>query len=264
MNYVLITGAFGGMGKAAVKLFLNKGFTVFALDKNVEETNDENLIAIRADVCSEESLNLAYEKVKSVTDNLYATIHFAGIYLLDSLVEVESTEYEKAFQINVFGAFRINKIFRPLLHGGSKILMTTSELAPLNPLPFTGIYAVTKGALDKYAYSLKMELQLFDISVSVLRAGAVDTGMIAASTKALDNFCENTKAYSCNSKRFKKIVDSVEARRIPPYKLAEKVYKIVSKRKPKFNYSINRNPLLLIFNVLPKRLQFFIIKKILK
>lgn len=264
MNYVLITGAFGGMGKAAVELFLNKGFTVFALDKNVAETENQNLIAIQADVCDEESLTFAFDKVKSVTDNLYAIIHFAGIYLLDSLVEIDSKEYEKAFQINVFGAFRINKIFRPLLNSDSKILMTTSELAPLNPLPFTGIYAVTKGALDKYAYSLKMELQLSDVSVSVLRAGAVDTGMIAASTKALDNFCENTKLYSCNGKRFKKIVDSVEARRIPPQKLAEKVYKIVSKKSPKFNYAINRNPLLLIFNVLPKRLQFFIIKKILK
>lgn len=264
MRYVLITGAYGGMGKATTELFVKQGFTVFALDKKTQEENEERVIPIEADVTDETGLVSAYERVKAVTDDLYAIIHFTGIYLLDSLVEVPTEEYEKAFQINVFGAFKVNKIFRPLLRSGSKILMTTSELAPLNPLPFTGIYAVTKGALDKYAYSLKMELQLSDISVSVLRAGAVDTGMITASTKALDNFCENTKAYSCNSKRFKKIVDSVEARRIPPYKLAEKVYKIVSSKKPKFNYAINRNPLLLIFSVLPKRLQFFIIKKILK
>ena len=48
----------------------------------------------------------------------------------------------------------------PLLKKGSKIIITTSELAPLDPVPFTGSYAVTKGALDKYAYSLRMELQL--------------------------------------------------------------------------------------------------------
>ena len=64
-----------------------------------------------------------------------------------------------------------------MLKNGSKILITTSELAPLDPLPFTGIYAVTKGALDKYAYSLRMELQLLGMRVSVLRAGAVDTGI---------------------------------------------------------------------------------------
>lgn len=32
--------------------------------------------------------------------------------------------------------------------------------APLDPLPFMGLFAVTKAALDKYAYSLCMELRL--------------------------------------------------------------------------------------------------------
>ena len=142
--------------------------------------------------------------------------------------------------------------------------MTTSELAPLKPLPFTGIYAVTKSALDKYAYSLRMELQLLGISVSVLRAGAVETDMLGVSTTALQAFCENTKLYDNNAKRFREIVDRVEARCIPPEKLAQKAYKIVDKKNPKFAYAVNRNPLLLLLNALPERLQFWIIKRILK
>ena len=147
---------------------------------------------------------------------------------------------------------------------GGRIIITTSELAPLDPLPFTGIYAVTKGALDKYSYSLRMEMQLLGVSVSVLRAGAVDTGMIGASVTALDRFCERTELYSCNAARFKRIVDGVEARRIPPERLAKKCSAILKKRKPKFAYSINRNPLLLMLNILPKRTQFWVIKMILK
>jgi short-subunit dehydrogenase len=152
----------------------------------------------------------------------------------------------------------------PLLNKGSKIILTTSELAPLDPLPFTGIYAITKSALDKYAYSLKMELQLLGVSVSVIRAGAVSTSMIGASTTALDKFCSNTKIYTCNAKRFKKIVDSVEAKSIDPEKIALKTYKILLKKNPKFIYNVNRNKLLLLLNALPKRLQFAIIKKVLK
>lgn len=263
MKYVLITGAYGGMGRKTVDLFKDKGFTVFALDRKVGEKED-GVIPLEVDITDENTIIAAYEKVKNVTDNLFAIIHFAGVYLLDSLVEIDSERYKKAFEINVFGAFTVNKIFRPLLVKDSRIVITTSELAPLNPLPFTGIYAVTKGALDKYAYSLKMELQLSDIYVSVLRAGAVDTGMIGASTAALDDFCTNTKLYTCNSKRFKKIVDSVESKKIPPQKIANKVYKIISKKKPRFGYKINRNPLLLLLNVLPESWQFKIIKKVLK
>lgn len=266
MKYVLITGAYGGMGKATVEIFRQNGYTVFALDKYIPGgiENLNGVIPIQVDVTDEGSVLAAFNLVKTYTDTLYAIVHFAGIYTLDSLVEIETSEYEKIFKINVFGAFIVNKTFRPLLTSGSRILMTTSELAPLQPLPFTGIYAVTKGALDKYAFSLKMELQLSGILVSVLRAGAVDTGMISASTKALDRFCENTKLYVCNGKRFKSIVDSVESRKISPNKLAKKAYKIVSSKKPSFVYKINRNPLLLMLNALPKRLQFWIIKKVLK
>jgi NAD(P)-dependent dehydrogenase (short-subunit alcohol dehydrogenase family) len=263
MQYVLVTGAYGGMGKATVNALKNAGYTVFALDKKVLE-KEENVLPVQADVTSLESLEKAFEYVKSITDELFAIIHFAGIYTLNSLVEITDEEFCRAFEINVFGAYRINKLFLPLLKKGSKILLTTSELAPLDPLPFTSLYAVTKSTLDKYAYSLRMELQLLGISVAVLRAGAVDTGMLGVSTDALNNFCENTKIYKCNAKNFKSVVDKVESRKIPPEKIAKKVVKIVNSKRMKYVYNVNRNPLLLLLNALPDRLQTWIIKKIIE
>lgn len=263
MKDVLVTGAGGGMGAATVRALIARGYRVFALDLNPLPV-EENLIPIVADVTSEESVAGAYEAVKEYTSELLAVIHFAGVYMLDSLAEMPTESFRKILDINLFGAYLVNKIFLPLLSHGSRIIITTSELAPLDPLPFTGVYAVTKAALDKYAYSLAMELQLLGISVSVLRAGAVDTGMIGASVTALDRFCDNTEIYSCNAARFKRIVDGVEARRISTDRLAKKAIKILKKRRPAFAYSINRNPLLLLLNALPKRLQLFIIKKVLK
>ena len=251
------------MGRSAVKLFREQGFRVFALDKKVGEAED-NIIPIEADITSEESVKKAFTPVKEYTDSLYAVIHFAGIYMLDSLVEMSDEAFSRIFDVNVRGVFLINKVFLPLLKRGSKILITTSELAPLDPLPFTGIYAVTKSALDKYAYSLKMELQLIGINVSVLRAGAVKTGMLGASTAALNDFCNKTRLYRCNADRFKKIVDSVEARNISPDTIAHKTLKIIKKRNPAFAYSINRNVLLVLLNLLPKPIQLRIIKMILK
>ena len=262
---VLVTGALGGMGSAALKLLSEKGYRVIALDlerENIPELYGAELIS--ADVTDEQSVRDAFEKVKESCKELYGIIHFAGIYMLNSLVEMPSVDFERIFDINLKGVFLINKTFMPLLGEGSRIIITTSELAPLDPLPFTGIYAVSKAALDKYAYSLRMELQLLGISVSSLRAGAVSTGMLGVSTAALDRFCESTKLYNCNAKRFKAIVDRVEARSISPERLAKRALRILESRRPKFAYSINRNPLLLLLSALPKRLQLFIIKLILK
>ena len=263
MKDVLISGAFGGMGRAALNKLVKEGYRVFALDKKVEDAG-ENVIPIEADVTSEESLFSALNKVKEYTSELFAIVHLAGIYYLDSLVEISEDRFIKIFDINLFGVYRINKIFLPLLKEGSRIIITTSELAPLSPLPFTGIYAISKTALDRYAYSLRMEVQLLGVFVSVIVPGAVKTDMLGASNRELDKFCETTELYECNAERFKKIVNGVEAKNVSPDKVAEKVYKAIKAKKPKFEYKLNRNPLLLLLNALPKRWQTKIIKRILK
>ena len=263
MKYVLVTGACGGMGRSTVTALRKAGYGVFALDVT-ECGAEDGVIPIAADVTDEKAVLRAAEKVGEVTDELFAIVHFAGVYALDSFVEMPYEKLRKIFDINMFGAMLVNKTFLPFVKKGGRIIMTTSELAPLDPLPFTGIYAVTKAALDKYAYSLAMELQLLGISVSVIRAGAVKTGMLGASSSALDRFCASTALYPCNAKRFKKVVDNVEAKCVPPRKIADKAVKILGRKKPKFAYSVNRNPFLLMLNALPAGLQMRIIKGILK
>ncbi|MBO7345834.1 MAG: SDR family NAD(P)-dependent oxidoreductase [Clostridia bacterium] len=263
MKFVLVTGAYGGMGKSAVNQLLDNGYSVIALDKTVGEKK-ENLFPVQVDLTDEKSVQTAYQKVKEITNDLYAIVHFAGIYALNSLVEIDEEKFVRIFNVNLFGAYRVNKTFLPLLKDGSRIIITTSELAPLAPLPFTGLYAVTKSALDKYAYSLRMEVQLLGIHVSVLRPGAVKTDMLGVSTRALDDFCDKSKLYSCNAKRFKGIVNSVEAKNVSPDKIAKVTLKAVNAKRPRFIYKINRNKLLLLLNILPQKLQTKIIKKILK
>ena len=263
MKHVIVTGAYGGMGYAAVRALRDKGYFVFALDRRVRDA-EEGVMPIEADLTDAAAVERAYETVKGVCDDIYAIVHFAGIYNLDSLVEMSEESFKRIFDINVFAAYRVNKTFLPLLHAGSRIIITTSELAPLDPLPFTGIYAITKSALDKYAYALRMEVQLLGISVTVLRPGAVDTGMLGVSTSALDRFCENTQLYSCNAKRFKDIVDKVEARNVKAEKIGKITLTILEKKRPRLVYKVNRNPLLLLLNILPPRLATWIIKRILK
>ena len=263
MQYVVMTGAYGGMGLATARLLAKCGFFVFALDKTVLGA-EENIYPIQVDLTSVEDISRAVSIVREKTDEVFAIVHFAGIYALDSLIEMDEIAFRRIFEINLFGAFSINKAFAPFLQSGSRILITTSELAPLDPLPFTGVYAVSKAALDKYAYSLRMEMQLLGVQVSVLRAGAVSTGMLGVSTTALERFCENTNIYKCNAERFRRIVDSVEAKSVSTEAIAKKVVKILRKKRQKFDYTLNRNKLLLLLNALPKGMQCAIIRKILK
>lgn len=263
MKTVLVTGASGGMGAAICARLLRSGCAVWGLDRR-EGNGPDGLRFIRCDVTQPDSVAAAFEAVSGETDDLDAIIHTAGIYDLDSLLEMDEARFQRIFEVNLFGVYRVNRAFAPMLSSGGRIVIVSSELAPLDPLPFTGIYAVTKGALEKYAASLRMEANLLGISVSVVRPGAVQTGLLGDSTRALDAFCAHTRLYACNAERFRRIVDSVEARNVSPERVAERAERVLRARRPRLVYKVNRNPLLLLFNALPDRLQLFLIGCILK
>ena len=209
MKNVLITGVSGGMGKATALLFIKNGYNVYGLDINDIEEID-HLYFYKVDLTKEESILEVFNKINDLGIRFDLIIHQSGIYDLNSLIEIDEKDFIRIFDINLFAVYRINKIFLPLLNKGGKIIITTSELAPLDPLPFTGIYAISKVALEKYAYSLRMELQLLGYQVVVVRPGAVETQLLDVSTSKLDKFGKNTTHYNYNAKKFIDIVNKVE------------------------------------------------------
>lgn len=264
MGAVLITGAAGGMGLAAARKLISCGKTVYGLDLRQPDSPVDRLHFLRTDLTDPASVQSAFEQIRRDGVRLSGILHMAGIYNLDSLVEMEEEDWRRIFAVNLDAVYRVNKTFLPLLAPKARIVITTSELAPLDPLPFTGIYAITKTALDAYASSLRMELQLLGIRVIVLRPGAVDTKLLDVSTAKLEAFCSKTRLFAPNADRFRRIVNRVEARKILPEQVAELAAEILRSPCPRDVYAINRNPLLLMLNALPNRIQRGIIREILK
>ncbi len=263
MKSALITGAAGGMGLAAAKRLLAEGYTVCGVDIR-ESEGLEGVAFIRADLTDPEAAKRLRAFIEEKGERLDCIVCMAGIYDLGSLVELDEERIRRIFEVNLFASVRLIRELLPLLREGGRIVLVSSELAPLDPLPFTGIYGITKAAVEKYAFSLRMELQLLGYKVIVLRPGAVDTGLLGVSTRRLEEFVRGTGLYRCNAERFRRIVDGVEARRIPPERVADTLVRALSVRRPRYVYKLNRNPLLLLLNAMPDGLQCRIISAILK
>lgn len=263
MKYIVLSGFSGGMGLETAKLFVQNGFFVYGLDIKEPKEEIENTKFIKTNLRDLSSIEAAFTKIKEEINELEAIISMAGIYDINSLIEMSEEDFLRIFDINVFAIYRLNKTFVPLLKKKGKIIMVSSELAPLDPLPFTGIYAITKSTIEKYAYSLRMELQLLDLQVTLIRPGAVDTSLLDVSTNRIEKFKESTTHYQYNAHKFMDITNSVESRKIHPSKIANLALKIVNKKKPRYVYKINRNPLLLLLNATPRHFQNWVIKKIL-
>ena len=263
MKTVLLIGAGGGMGTACARMFIKDGVRVLGMDRPGANMPD-GVLPLFADLTDADAVTAAYETAKRHTDRIDAIVYMAGIYEADSLVEIDEARLSRIFEINVFGAYRVIRAFLPLLHDGSRVVIVTSELADLDPLPFTGLYGITKGTLDRFAFSLAMELQLLGIAVSVIRPGAVETPLLNGSVKSIEAFTERTKLYPDVAEKFLRVTNAVEAKAVPPETVAKKVRKALKVKHPRFAYSLNRNPLLRLYGILPKRLKLLFIKTFLK
>ena len=265
MKKVIITGGASGMGRAAALNLAQNGYLVYSLDIKKSEQSSENIIEFIVDVTDSQSITDCFNEIAKNEQSIDAIVHFAGIIMMNSLIEISEQDFTKIYNINLFGVYRINKIFFPLLNKqGGKIIITTSELAPNKILPFNAIYSITKKALDAYAEGLRMELGLLGINVITLRPGAIKTPLINSSSQALDKLIASTVLYKDRTSKFKKIVDSQQGGTIAPEKIASLVYKILEKKNPKFVYTKNANLKLKLLNLVPAKVQLKIFKTILK
>lgn len=261
---ILITGACGGLGAAAVTEFAKSGYLVYAADIS-ERAAEEGVVPLQMDVTGEESVREAAEKVAEKGVPLCAVIHLAGLYTMDSFIEISPETLEKMLAVNLMGVYRVNREFLPLIrNSGGRIVIVASELAPLDPLPFNGIYTVTKRALDGYAHSLALELDLLGTRVVTVYPGAFGDGMPRAALASMERMSEKSRLYPDIAKRFSRIVAAETGSAKDPAILAKKLRRITEKRRPRFKYFINDSLKLKLFSALPMGAQAFLLRLLLK
>lgn len=259
---VLLTGSSSGIGNAVALYLLEKDINVIGLDINESSINHERFSFYKCDVSNVTNLKEVYEKIKDI--KLDALINIAGMFLIDSFIEIDDASLKKIFDVNMFGTMNVNKIFFPLLKEKGRIVITTSEVAPLDPMPFNGIYNVTKTALDSYSQALRQELNLLGYKVITIRPGAFATKLAKGSLDKTKELMDKTILYKDNSKKFYVLVKSFMGKPSDPNKIAKTYFKAISKKRPKLIYKKHINQLLKLLNILPKRLQCFIVKSLIK
>ena len=263
MKQVLVTGGAGGLGRATAEYLATQGCRVFACDIQ-EGAPRDNIVAVHMDVRDEGSVEAALAQVMAATDWLDAVVHLAGLYMMDSFAEISEERLSRIVDVNLLGVYRVNKAFLPLVvKGGGRLIITTSELAGQKALPFTGIYAFTKTALQCYADSLRLELALLGVPVIELRPGAFRTQMTTEPSRELDKLQQSTQLYGEGLKKIRPLMDSRIGKEKDPEVLAKVVYRTVTAAKPRLRYSANASFLLKVYSAMPRRVQVFAIRRLL-
>ncbi len=181
---VLITGASSGIGKAfAIKIASEKPILILSarnIDKLQEvKTECENLGAtchvIPADVTRKEEIKALFLKAQQI-GKIDLVFNNAGLGYIANIKDLKADEIETMIDINVKGMIMVTKYAVEVMtrQNFGHIIMTSS-LAGFVTLPQWSVYNATKWAIRGFANSIRPELKQFNVKVSTLHPGPVDT-----------------------------------------------------------------------------------------
>lgn len=171
----VITGAASGIGLATARLLHQRGASIIGLDLNEGEL--KNFATwIKCDVSSQDSVAQAFAKVQERSPVIDVLINNAAIGSTGT-VESESEEnWQKVFNINVFGVARVSKLAIPLLRKSkSPAIVNTCSIAAVAGIPNRAIYAASKGAIRTLTFSMACDLLKDRIRVNCVNPGTADT-----------------------------------------------------------------------------------------
>ncbi len=259
---ILLTGAGSGIGKATAEYFIKCGHTVYGIDIKFGDA-DNGVIRLFADITDEAQLADIKNKLTSDGIKLDAIISVAGIHKMASLTESDYSLMKRVIDVNLCGAMLTCRVFHSLLSPSGRIILITSEVAYLDPMPFNGLYSVSKTALECYAQALRQEINLLDQKVITIRPGAIKTPLCDGSLTDTESLAAATELYKNQASRFLGITKRFMGKPMEPEKLSRLIYKATVKKHPRLVYKKHRNLGLVMLNLLPKQLQCTIIKLLL-
>lgn len=267
---VVITGASSGIGAACARYLDERGFTVWAGVRRIEDGEEltglssARLRLLLLDVTDQASISAAGRRVaEAVGDNgLWGLVNNAGISVAGPLELLPLPDVRRQFEVNVIGVLAVTQMFLPLLRKGHGRLVNISSIAGRASTPFLGAYCGSKFALEAMSDAWRLELAPWAIPVSIIEPGAIQSKIwqraAMSATRMLDGVTpELFRLYQQPLSRMQTAIARVAARAIPAEVVARAVAHALADSRPRTRYLVGNDARLraLLKWILPDRIQ---------
>jgi NAD(P)-dependent dehydrogenase (short-subunit alcohol dehydrogenase family) len=181
----VVTGAGGGIGRAAAVRFAREGATVFAVDISVESVQETAALSdaiepLVVDVSSGTSVSAMIETVLEKHGQLDVLFSNAGIMRDGNVINLSENDWDAMFDVNVKGAFLCGKYGIPAMRdsGGGSFIITASANSFYAESDIAG-YCATKGAAMQLTRAMAIDHGADRVRVNCICPGWIDTRMAA-------------------------------------------------------------------------------------
>jgi len=179
---VLVTGAAGGIGRATIRLFADKGWRVIGVDRaDFGDGFPPNGLFIQSDISRPEEMRSIFEKAHAYTDSLDGLVNNAAMQIAKPLVDTTVEEWDAVMASNLRSVFLGVKLAHPLLKAaGGGAVVNVSSVHAIQTSANIAAYAASKGGLLALTRAMAIEFASDAIRVNAILPGAVDTPMLRA------------------------------------------------------------------------------------
>jgi len=198
---ILVTGSTSGFGRLTVETLARQGYIVFAgmravAGKNAPAAEELRALAerehlalqiVEIDITDDASVEQAIASLVGITGRLDVVVNNAGVSYTGPLEAYNLEQVQQQFDTNVFGVLRVNRAALPhMRRQGSGLLLQIGSIAGRVALPFQGLYAATKFALEGLTESYRDELAPFGIDAAIIEPGTYPTPIAVKHQDAAD------------------------------------------------------------------------------
>lgn len=263
---VLITGAAGGLGQALVRMALTLPAIdrVVATDLREEVTTlfpEERVLAMVMDAASESSLRRVRENLQKEGVQVKYLINNAGIFFFHPVSEMTETLLDRIVRVNTYAPVLTVSVFLDDLIATGGRVVQISTCGVRFPTLFQA-YPASKIAMEAFSTSMRQELGLAGVTLSLVRAGAIDTPLMRE-MKTLPVPAEESR-YREYYLRFLERVQKDVGKVIEPEAMAAVVRRALTDRRPRRLYVVNRNRTIRLLSKLPQSLLDKMVRKMVR
>ncbi|MBY2914576.1 L-iditol 2-dehydrogenase [Rhizobium leguminosarum] len=181
----LVTGGASGIGKAVCERFAAEGARVVVTDLDgercarVAEAIGPHAWGVALDVTSQDSIEEAVRFTISTAGQIDILVNAAGIYDVESILEISRERTARVFQVNIEGLIFVTQaVARHMVERGEggRIINFSSQAGRRGEGPAVA-YCASKAAVISITQSCALELIRYGINVNAIAPGVVDTPM---------------------------------------------------------------------------------------
>jgi NAD(P)-dependent dehydrogenase (short-subunit alcohol dehydrogenase family) len=172
----LVTGGTRGIGKGITDRLRAAGATVVVAARSAPHTPSPDVIT--ADIATAEGSATIAERTLAILGGVDIVVHNVGGAEVKpgSVTNLTDDDWDQAFQMNLFGAVRLDRALVPaMIAGQSGVIIHITSTQRSQPLRGTAPYAAAKAALANYSKALSDELAPNGIRVNSVCPGFIET-----------------------------------------------------------------------------------------